>query len=134
MNREAKLFLDGLCELRRGQRSIGCLDSADELHDLGSQLVAAARSALFWKQARQAGLLKRGPGLIERRPGESKGFRRRTDGLLVDSDLTEHLVLDLDQVLRVEEIAVLKQLVLYILRARVENPLLAERLAFEGLA
>jgi hypothetical protein len=58
MNREAKLFLDGLCELRRGQRSIGCLDSADELHDLGSQLVAVARTTLFWKQPRQASPLK----------------------------------------------------------------------------
>jgi hypothetical protein len=52
---------------------------------------------------------------------------------LVHLDLPEHLVLDLEEILRIEEIAASEQLVGDVLGTPVERALLAEPLALGGL-
>src|SRR6516165_11232431 len=62
-------------------------------------------------------------GLIVSRARKSKGGSRLTDRLLLDLDAAQHLVLDLDQVVGIEELALLEQRIPHLLRARMQTSL-----------
>lgn len=123
-------FPDGLGQLLRGQGRICGSLLRNELHNLGGQLVAALRAALVRKQAEQPVLLKGCLRLIERRTGKPEGVGGLADGVFVDVNLAQHLVLDLDQIGGIEEVAAVEQGKGDSLRMRVESALAAKRLAF----
>ena len=123
-------FPDGLGQLLRGQGRICGSLLRNELHHLGSQLVAALRAALVRKQAEESVLLKGCLRLIERWTGKPEGACGLADGVFVDLNLAQHLVLDLQQVFGIEEVAVLEQRISDGFRMRVESAVTAKRLAF----
>lgn len=123
-------FADRLGQLLRGQGSICGSLLGNELHYLGSQFVAALRAAFVRKQAEESVLLKGCLRLIERWTGKPEGVRGLADGVFVDMNLAQHLVLDLHQVVGIEEVAVLEQRISDSLRMRVESAMAAKRLAF----
>src|SRR6266568_5517820 len=101
-------LLDGLDQLFRSERRIFDSLLGDKLHHLVGEFVSRLRTAFLRKQAGYSVLLKRRLCLVERGARETEGTRRLADGVLVDVNLTQHLVLDLQQVVGIEEIAVLK--------------------------
>jgi hypothetical protein len=69
-------------------------------------------------------LFEGGVRLVERGTGKPKLESRPGNRPVVDMDLTEHLVLDLNHIVGVEEIAALEQWMAHILRARIERAVL----------
>ena len=61
------------------------------------------------EQTEHSVLLKHRLRLVKRGAREAKGPRGLADGVLVDVNLAQHLVLDLQQVVGIEEIVVLKR-------------------------
>ena len=123
-------FPDGIGQLLRSQGSIRGLLLRNEPHHFGSQFVAALRAALVRKQAEESVLLKGCLRLIERGARKPAGVCGLADRALVDVNLAQHLVLDLDQVVGIEEAAVLKQRIGNGFRMRVESAMTPQRLAF----
>ena len=108
MHLKLEPFPDGLGQLLRGQGRIAGSLLRNELHNLGGQLVAALRAAFVRKQAEESVLLKGCLRLIKRWPRKPAGVRRLADGVFVDLNLAQHLVLDLHQVVGIEEVAAVK--------------------------
>lgn len=79
--------------------------SFDERHRLEVELVRPLGPTLLRNEPCQTIASKRGLGLIEGRPGNAE--QRCSVGLrcAVDADMAQHLVLDLNQVAGVEEVA-----------------------------
>jgi len=90
---------------------------------------ASLRAALVREQAEHTVLLKCRLRLVEGGARESESVRSFADGLLIHVNLAEHLVLDLQQVVGIEEIAVLKQRVSNRFGLRIERAMPAEGLA-----
>src|SRR6516225_6985640 len=102
-------FLNRLGQLLWSQcRIFGSL-LEDKLHHLAGQLVPSLRPPLVGKQAEDSVLLERRLRLVERWARESERARRFADGFSIHVNLAQHLVLDLQQVVGIEEIAVLEQ-------------------------
>src|SRR5262249_58556461 len=102
-----------------------CALPGHELENRDGKLVSALGAPLVGQQSGQAALLEAHLRLVKRRPGEAKfarGFRNRP---LFHADLAQHLVLDLQQVVGIEEVAGLKEWMSYLLRTGIEGPLLA---------
>lgn len=97
-----------------------------ELQNRRTELACLFGAALEWNETRQTTLRKRGLGLIERRPRETKIRRGFGNRLPIFLDAAQHLVLDLNQVAAVEKLAAREQIVGHRLRARVERTLFAE--------
>jgi hypothetical protein len=107
------------------QRGFGFALCYYELHHFQRELVTASGASLQRNQPRQPSLLEGEVGLVERGTGKPKLVGRLGNRTVVDVDLAEHLVLDLKHIVRVEEIAALKQQLAHILRARVERTVLS---------
>jgi hypothetical protein len=125
-----EVLLHQLCQPSDAQRRLGCSLLHQKLHNLHVQFVAASWASLQRNQAGQPGLLEGGLRMIERGAREPEGLRRLRNRMVVDLDLPEHLVLHLDHVVGVEEVAVLKQRMAHILGTRVERALLSQSLPF----
>jgi hypothetical protein len=133
--------VDGQTQLapyRAGQRaSAGWVRGAhlglDERHHLGGELVGTLRAALLRQQSGEPLLRKRRFGLIERGTGNTKESCGL--GLLhaLEADLTEHLVLHLHQIARIEEAFALEPGRPHSIRMPVQCTLLFEVLRF-GIA
>ncbi len=90
--------------------------------------MGSVRPAPAWNQPCQT-LLRYGlAGLIERRPRQPEGRGSIGHGRMVDLDAAKHLVSDLQQVVRIEEVVSLEQRIGDSVRMRVEHALLAKRL------
>lgn len=87
------------------------------------------RATFVREQAEHTVLLKCRLRLIKGGARESEIVRSFADGLLIDVNLAEHLVLDLQQVVGIEEIAVLKQRMSDRFGLRIERAMPAEGLA-----
>jgi len=74
-----------------------------ELHDVVGQLVRATRSRLVRQKSGQTFAVEGRLRLVERLSGEAKRARDGRHRLVIDTHATQHLVLDLEQVVRVEE-------------------------------
>jgi hypothetical protein len=133
MHPQIELLFHRFRELSETQRRVRGPLLGHELHHLRSELVAASRTALPGQQSGQATLLESEFGLIERRPRETKLLGRLGNRPLVHTDLSQHLVFYLDQVVGIEELAVLKQRMGHILRAGVEGSVLPQGSLFVGV-
>jgi len=80
-----------------------------EFQDGRRKFVRSVRATLAGNQSRKALLRNRTLGLIEDRPRHSERRGRFGDGSFVDLDTAEHLVLHLQQVVRIEEVGRLEQ-------------------------
>ena len=126
MNLNAKPFLNGLGQLFGSKRRILGSLVENKIHYFAGQLVPSLRAAFVREQAKHPVLLKCRLRLVEGGAGESESVRGFADGLLIHVNLAEHLVLDLQKVVGVEEIAVLKQRVSDRFGLRIERAMSAE--------
>lgn len=129
MHLQTESLLDRIGQLLNGERSIRRSLLGDELHDLGGQLVATLWPALVRKQTGKSVLAKSCLRLVEGWPGQSEGFGGLADGVLVDVNLAQHLVLDLGEIVGIEEVGGLKQRMGDGFRMGVEGAVAAKRLA-----
>ena len=83
-------------------------------------------TALVRHQAGKAVLLEGRLRLVEGWPRKTEVRRRIRHGLAFGPHSAQHLVLDLDQIARIEEIVLEKQVVAHCFRVRVQRPLLLE--------
>jgi len=109
MDHEVEVLSNQLRERRGSERRVAkpVLEQESD-HEVG-ELVGATGSGSLRDQARQAGAVVERLGLIEDGTGEPGRLSHRGDGGPVDANAAEHLVLDLHQVARVEELAVEEQ-------------------------
>jgi hypothetical protein len=109
----------------RRRRRCGALPE-HELKDGRREFVRSVRATLPGDQPREALLCNRMLRLVERRPRQPE--RRCSVGhrCFVDLDAANHLVFDLQQVVRIEEVACLEQRIGYGLRMGIEDALLTE--------
>src|SRR5438094_6986877 len=115
------------------QRRIVLTNPLKEIDDLAGQLVRFLGSTLAWHKACQAAFFEGRLGLIERWSRETKCGCRLGNWTAFFLHTAKHLVLDLNQIPHIEELAGFEQLVGDIVWTRVECSLLAESLEF-GIA
>src|SRR6185437_13913096 len=125
----SKPLLNGLGQLFGRKRRILGLLLDHKIHYFAGQLVPSLRATFVREQAEHTILLKSRLRLVEGGARKSESARSFADGLLIHVNLAEHLVLDLQQVVRIEEIAVLKQRVSNRFGLRIERAMPAEGLA-----
>ena len=126
MDLHAEALADPLGQAIGADARIGGARLDDELQHRRGELVAACGPGLCGDQAGQAALLEGRLGLVERRTREATGLGRLADRALVDVDQSQHLVLDLHQVVGIEELAAREQRVRDAVRARVERGVLPQ--------
>ena len=94
-------------------------------HEVG-ELVGLTRSGSLRDQARQAGAVIERLGLIEDGTGEPERLSNLGDRDPLDANSAKHLILDLHEVARVEELAAEEQGVGHLLGVGVQGTLLTE--------
>jgi len=104
------------------QESSGAENRAGELHNSGSKLVATFWAPLVGQESGQAALLEGELRLIKRRPREAELAGRLRNALALDTDLSQHLVFHLHQVVGIEKLAVLEERMGHILGAGLSVP------------
>lgn len=127
VNRDSEALCHSSGQLRSRNLRLGGPELYHKLHELGRELVAGSGTSFLRQQASETRLLKGGLRLIKRWPREPERLGCLADGLLVDIHMPQHLVLDLEQILRIEKLVVAKVLVLDLFRARIQDALLAEQ-------
>lgn len=127
MNLGAEAFLDPFHQVRQSNGRFFLAHLANECEDLLGELVRLLGTALVWHQAGKTVLLEGRLCLVERWPRKTEVCRRIRHGLSFGPYAAQHLVLDLDQIARIEEILLEEQLVADVFRARVQRALLLER-------
>ena len=120
--------------MRCAQAAVGCALPVDELQHRIGELVRRLRAAPSRKQTRQALLLEGRHRLIERYPRKAKCLGRRRDRRPLHPHTTQHLVLDQYPVVRIEELAVLEEGILYLAGSGVQRCVLPQGLAFAVLS
>lgn len=130
VNRDAEALCDSLGQLRTGDPRLGGSELCHKLHKLVRQLVPGPRTAFAWQQPSETSFLKGCLRLIERRTREAEPLCCLADRLLVDFHLPQHLVLHLQQIFRIEEVAAPKSLVPDVLGARIQCTRLAKKQSF----
>jgi hypothetical protein len=80
----------------------------EELHDLRAQFVRAPGSGLLRQQPAESSKLEGRLCLIERRTREAERRGALGDRPRIDPNAPEHLVLDLHEIARVEEVGALE--------------------------
>src|SRR6516162_5482983 len=107
------------------QRRIVLADLLKEVENLAGQLVRFFGSTLVWHKTCQTALFEGRLSLIERWPRETKCWCRLGNRPAFFLYAAKHLVLDLNQIPRIEELAGFEQLVGDVFWTRVERSLLA---------
>src|SRR6516162_3948845 len=114
-------FPNGSCQGQRAQRRIARPELYGEVQNLRREFVAFSGSSLLGQKPEEAISLKVGFRLIVGRAREAECCSGLSDGLLVDRNTAKHLVLELQKVVAIEEIASFEQSVCYRVRMRVER-------------
>jgi len=133
MNLDVEFLLREVAQLREVQRRLRFSHCEQELHHFRREFVATFGASLQRNQPCQPSSFEGEVCLIEggsRKPKFVGGLGNRP---AVDMDLAEHLVLDLNDVVPVEEIAVLEQRMAHALRARVEHAVAPQGTLLVGL-
>ena len=132
VNRYAESLLDQADEGRCPDAAIARAELLDEVHHLTAELVSAARTALCGQEAGQSTLAEGCLRLIERRAGEAERAGHSRDRGTVHLDPADHLVLDLQEIPRVEEIRLTEDLVADAFRPGIEEAALSEGVELIG--
>ena len=130
VDRDAKTLCDSFGQMSTGDVRIGRAELRNEIHQFRRQFVPGSRPAFLWQQTGESGFSKSCLCLIERRSREAECFGGLTDWLVFDIDQPKHLVFDLQQVLPVEELALVEALVNDVFRTRVQRPLTPQERSF----
>jgi len=101
----------------------------DKLHHFVGKFVSSLGATFAGKEAENSLLLKHRLGLVEGWTGEPEGSCGIADGIFLDLDLTQYLVLDLEQIVGVEELVVLEQRMGDGLRPGIESAVATKRFA-----
>ena len=97
-----------------------------ERQDLAVDLVGTARTSLLRDQSRNPGIIEVRLGLVVGRPGNAVLVGNLGHRRVVDGDTTQHLVLDLHGVVRIEELASPKLWIAHLLGRRIERAFFEE--------
>src|SRR4051812_9828626 len=100
MNLCAEAFLDSLHQIRQSNGRFVLAHLANECENLLGELVRLLGAALVWYQTGETVLLERRLRLIERGPRKAEVRRCIRHRLAFGPDPAQHLVLDLDQIVR----------------------------------
>ena len=130
MNGNAEVLLNRGSQLGHVQRGLFGSDLLHIPEHLGRQLVCSPRPTLFGKQPAQPLVLEIQRGLVIGGARKAERSSRLTDGLLLDLDAAQHFVLDLDQVVGIEEVALVEQRISHLLRAQIHTSLSLKRFLF----
>src|SRR5215831_1902454 len=130
MNLDAELVADQPRKLPSANRLAWDQPFLQERKDLAVDLVRATGAWPLWNQSRNPSGIEVRPGLVVGWPGNAilvgnLGHRR-----VVDGDTTQHLVLHLHSVVRIEELASLKLRIAHLLGRRIERALFEESVGF----
>src|SRR5947209_4145760 len=131
---EVELLPNQLCEFARSHGLPRDELLLDECQCLAPKLVGAMGTALLRHQPGKAGFVKAGLGLVVRRSRHPVFLGDGADRRVVDRDTAQHLVLDLNDVVRIEELVLVKLRIPNIFRDWVQRPLLAEGFDLQALA
>src|ERR1700746_114177 len=126
MDFDAELVADQPGELPSANRLARDQSCLQERKDLAVDLVGAAGAWPLWDQSRNPRSIEVRLRLVVGRPGDAilvGSLRHRS---VVDRDTTQHLVLDLHGVVRIEELASLKLWIAHLLGRWIERSLLEE--------
>src|ERR1700730_882682 len=126
MDFDAELFADQPRELPSAKRLARDQPCLQERNDFAADLVGIAGAWLLWDQSRDPSSIEVRLGLVVRRPGNAILVGNLRHRSVVDGDTTQHLVLDLHGVVRIEELAFVKLWVAHLLRRRIERALFEE--------
>ena len=127
MHHETKALADVFSE-SRGVDIVGAGDRLlDETGNLGCNLVRLAGAALGRQQSHQTIAIEVGLHLVEGRARHAERRTRLGNGLTLAPHPSQHLVLDLRQIVRIEEVAFQKSRVSNTLRTRIGGAALFER-------
>ena len=96
------------------------------------ELVGTVWTARAGEETWHAAFGERFARLIKRRAREAKSRRRTRDRRGIDSDLPQHLVLDLDKIVGGEEDTALEERIGNVLRVGVQGAIPAEEFPFSG--
>jgi hypothetical protein len=130
MDREIELLSQQLRECVGANHRIAELLLEQEFDDGVGQLVSVPGTGTLGDQARQAAAVVQRLGLIEHGTGDPERRGDYGDGSALDVSAAEHLVPDLHEVARVEELAALEQGISHLLGTGVEDALLPQGFAF----
>jgi len=130
--RKGELLPNQLCQLACPHRLARNKLLLDELQRLALQLMGSVWTALSGYQSGEAALVEDGLGLVVGRPRYAVFFGGFGHGGLLHRHPAEHLILDLHEVARVEEIVFLKLRIAHLLRAWVQSALFEEGLDLGG--
>jgi hypothetical protein len=109
MDREVELLSKQLRERGGPEHRVAKLVLEEEIDDGVGELVGVSRAWALRDQARQAGAVVERLGLIEHGTGKPERLGDRGDRGPLDVNAAEHLVLDLHEIARVEELAAVEQ-------------------------
>ena len=133
MNGNVEVFLNCGSQLGHTQRGLFGSQLLHISEHFGSQLVCFPRPTLFGNQPEQSPVLKIQFGLVIGGARKPKRGGRLADGFLLDLDRAQHLVLHLDQVVGIEELALLEQWISHLLRVRIQASLPPKRFVLARL-
>lgn len=106
-----KPFLDPVHQFRQSNRGLFLARLANEGKNLLGELVCLLGTAFVWDQAGKAILLEGRLSLVKRGSRKTEARRRIGNGLAFGPHPAQHLVIDLNQIPRIEELVLKKQLV-----------------------
>src|ERR1700677_1551008 len=125
---EMKLLRDLSCQPPRSNGAARCQLFLDKRHCCALKFVRAAWTSLPWHQAGDPRFLEACFGLVVCRPRYPVFLRRADHGSLLGGYAAQHLVFDLHDVVRVEELAAAEFRIADLLRCRVQCTLFEKRL------
>src|ERR1700677_426363 len=126
MNLDAELVVDQPRELPSANRLARNQPCLQEGENLAVDLVGRAWARLLWDQPRNPCSIEVRLRLVVGRPGNAILVGNLGDRGVVDGNTTQHLVLDLHGVVRIEELASLKLWIAHLLGRRIERALFEE--------
>ena len=132
MDHEVEVLSNQLRERGSSEQRVANPVLEQEIDDEVGELVSVTGSESLRDQARQAGAVVERLGLVEDRTRESERLSHLGDGGPLDANAAKHLVLDLHQVARVEELAPEEQGVGHLLGVGIQDALVRELFTFGG--
>ena len=130
MDDQVELLSDQLRERGGSQERVAELVLEQELDDGVGEFVGTSGARALRDQAGQASAVVEGLGLVENGTREPERRNNLGDGSPFHANAAEHLILDLHQVARVEELAAQEHGVDHALGVGVQGALLTQRFGF----